>query len=191
MKITWTVLAVATFALLTGSSELSAAAGPAGGIPEFHNVTDQIYRGGRPYQTGLRYVASLNVKLDIDLEDDSSAIRSEEANAQRLGLEFMSEPMNAGRRPDDAQVDRILAKLQDPGSFPIFIHCKHGQDRTGLIIGLYRVLVEKWTPQKAYQEMLDIGFHPEYRALDDYFKDRTGYNPGALFVGAPDLGFGE
>lgn len=83
--------------------------------------------------------------------------------------------MNASDQPNELQVNQILDALKNVDNFPVFIHCHHGQDRTGLIIGLYRVEVQGWTPSKAYQEMLDVGFHPSISTLDNYFKHRTGY----------------
>ena len=84
--------------------------------------------------------------------------------------------MDGAVRPSDVQINQILSALADTNNFPIFIHCHHGQDRTGLIIGLYRVEAQGWAPAKAYQEMLVNGFHPNLAGLDKYFRDRTGYS---------------
>ncbi len=43
-------------------------------------------------------------------------------------------------------------------------------------MGLYRVEVEGWSPEKAYEEMLKLGFHAKFKALDDYFRIRTGFH---------------
>jgi protein tyrosine/serine phosphatase len=34
----------------------------------------------------------------------------------------------------------------------VFIHCTHGRDRTGLIIGAYRLLVNGWTFDQMMEE---------------------------------------
>jgi tyrosine-protein phosphatase SIW14 len=145
-------------------------------IEEFHKVSENLYRGGRPEEAGMDYLQSLGVKTIIDLEDTQAAIKAEKAYAKELGLNWISSPMNAGVRPTDKQVDGLMANLQDESLFPIYIHCYHGQDRTGLILGLYRVLAEDWKPSDAYDEMLEYNFHPKYHALDQYFRDRTGYD---------------
>ena len=75
--------------------------------------------------------------------------------------------------PKDADVEKIISLLTDQSQAPLFIHCTHGQDRTGLIMGLYRIFVDKWSSGNAYDEMLKIGFHPEFFALDHYFKSKT------------------
>ena len=144
-------------------------------IPELHQVTEGVYRGGRPERRGLQQLKRMGVRTIINLEDDRRATTSERADAASLGMDWYGSPMNAGRTPKDHQIDEILGMLQDPSLQPVFIHCKHGQDRTGLVMGLYRVEVQHWDAAKAYQEMLDDGFHPQYQALDQYFRDRTGF----------------
>ncbi len=145
-------------------------------IPNLLQVTDQIYRGGRPLNNDLSVLKTdKEIKMVIDLEDKQSVVQQEKKTASDLNLKFISSPMNAMARPNNQQVDQLLALLQDPKNFPIFIHCHHGEDRSGMIIGLYRVEVQGWTPAAAYKEMLDDGFHPVLYALDKYFRDRTGY----------------
>lgn len=41
----------------------------------------------------------------------------------------------------------------------VFVHCLHGQDRTGMVIAAYRILVDKWTADRAIEEMYACGFH--------------------------------
>jgi hypothetical protein len=67
----------------------------------------------------------------------------------------------------------------DAGPTPgaIYVHCLHGEDRTGLVIGLERVFVEGWSPESAWKEMLAFGFHTFYLGLDSYFFTQTGYFP--------------
>ena len=56
-----------------------------------------------------------------------------------------------------------------------YVHCAHGQDRTGLVIGLERVIDEGWTPKAAHDEMLKLGFHPLFEGLNHYFEEKTGF----------------
>src|SRR5262249_12221947 len=124
---------------------------------------------------GLSYLASIGLLTDLDLEATPSVIEQEEDAADGLGLRFISEPMSAVWKVNDDQVDRILGILADPARRPIYVHCRHGKDRTGLVIGLFRVLNEGWAPEDAYAEMLDHGFHPELVMLKEYFEDKTGW----------------
>ena len=145
-------------------------------ISNFMPVTNNIYRGGRPQKRDLENLKDQkNLSTIIDVEN-KPAVAQEKDAADRLGLKFISSPMDTDIRPSDQQVDQILTVMSDPHNFPIFIHCFHGEDRTGLIVGLFRVEVQGWSAQSAYLEMLKNGFHPKYRALDKYFRDRTGYS---------------
>jgi len=144
-------------------------------ISNFAEVTAGIYRGAKPGDDGLKYLAKIGVKTDLDLEATPWVVAEEEAAAADLGLAFTSEPMIAVAKVNDDQMDRILGLLADPASRPIYVHCLHGKDRTGLVIGLYRVLHEGWAPEDAYAEMLGRGFHPALAPLKEYFEDKTGW----------------
>jgi len=144
-------------------------------VPRLAQVTPNVYRGGRPNPQGLQELARRGIKTIIDLEDDSAAMRQEQQAAAQLRMNWVSEPMSASVVPNDREVNQILTLLQDASRQPIFIHCKFGEDRTGLIIGLYRVLVQHWPAAQAYQEMLHLGFHPQFKDLDNYFRTKTGF----------------
>lgn len=142
-------------------------------IPEYDQVTENIFRGGRPVRSDLDWLAQNKIKTIINLEDNSSAVSSEQDYLKKIGVKFISFPMSATQQPNDTQINSVLNALQDPTNFPIFIHCHHGQDRTGMLIGLYRVFVQTWKSDQAYQEMLGHGFHPVLKKLDNYFKIKT------------------
>jgi protein tyrosine/serine phosphatase len=142
-------------------------------IDKFKEVTVNIYRGARPSLEGIQALSENKFKTDLDLENDDDAIELEKQHARTYGLEFISEPMSGFFSPSDEQVNRILSIVNDPRNYPIFIHCKHGEDRTGLIVGLYRVFTQNWPASAAYDEMLDDGFHPILLGLQTYFDERT------------------
>ena len=145
-------------------------------IPNFHQVTNEIYRGGRPSNDELtRLFRGQKIHTIIDVENNMPIVRQEKILAESMGMRFVSSPMEWEERPSDDQVDRLLTELKNSGNFPIFLHCRHGRDRTGLIMALYRVEVMGWSPERAYKEMLDLGFGTQYVELDRYFRERTGY----------------
>lgn len=55
-----------------------------------------------------------------------------------------------------------------PGTY---VHCSHGQDRTGLVIAVYRVTHDHWTKAQAEKEMLSNGFHKSLHGLWDFWED--------------------
>jgi hypothetical protein len=46
------------------------------------------------------------------------------------------------------------------------VHCTHGEDRTGLVCGIYRVRYDGWSTKEAWDEMIALGYHPEFIGLD-------------------------
>ena len=146
-------------------------------IPAFREVTPDIFRGARPDPAGLQALVKQGIKTDLDLEDNAPAEIAESAVAKGLGLQFISKKMSSTLSPGDAEVDEILAILENQSNYPIFVHCKLGEDRTGLIVALYRVLDQKWSAPDAYNEWVQDGFHVHLTGLKDYFTARTGYTP--------------
>ena len=134
-----------------------------------------VYRSPRPTFADLQTLKAQGVKYVLNLENDSAAVANERKWAAQLGLVYISEPMSGFWSPNTTQVNRILGVLADPTKRPILVHCLHGEDRTGLIIGLHRVFHEGVSPAKAYAEMLANGFHKALVFLNHYYEERTGF----------------
>jgi len=143
-------------------------------ISHFSKVNDSLYRGGRPKPAGLSYLQSLNVRTVINLQGGdlhnpryrafmkwwepgelADAIAAEMNLSKSLGLLFFSKPLDAidpVSDEDDARIDEILAIMGNPAALPVFVHCEHGVDRTGLLIALYEVKYMGISPADAYNE---------------------------------------
>ncbi len=60
--------------------------------------------------------------------------------------------------PDEVdRINKVLQIMNDPNSQPVYIHCAHGADRTGLVVALYRVIDQQMPASEAYREMYDDG----------------------------------
>jgi tyrosine-protein phosphatase SIW14 len=154
--------------------------------PNFHAVSTGVYRGGAPGDGGIAYLQSLQIKSDLDLEGTRFwAILPEKQDADAVGIQYYSYPLLSlpgilgDVQPDlnDTEMNTILALIASPAAQPIYVHCEKGDDRTGLVIGLHRVVNEQWTPADAWAEMLEYGYHPHFVALTRYFEQRTGWTP--------------
>jgi protein tyrosine/serine phosphatase len=187
--------------VFTLSLTLSSYAAPADtAIPHFSKVNNSLYRGGRPQPADLRYLRSLNVRTVINLQggdlnnpryrafmewwepgERADAIASEMNLSESLGLLFFSKPLDAIdplSDEDDARIDQILAIMDDRAAQPVFVHCEHGVDRTGLIIALYEVKYMGMSPHAAYNEWRATG-HKGIGALftghlDEYYWRKLG-----------------
>jgi protein tyrosine/serine phosphatase len=144
-------------------------------ITNYSQVTPSISRGARPSDAGLKALAQSGVKTVLNIDNDAQSIAHERKVAAQLGLRFISIPLSGFFAPSDAQTAAVQAKLNDPSLYPIFLHCKHGEDRTGLMVGLYRVYSQSWSPEDAYEEMIDKGFHKILIFLHHYYEETTGF----------------
>lgn len=128
----------------------------------FHQVTDQVYRGGQPTDEGWKTLAKLGVKIVIDLrregESGGHSIEEEARAVRAAGMSFVSIPMKgAPAGPTDEQIAQVL-KVFDSNR-PAFVHCKEGKDRTGTVIACYRRAHQGWDSGKALAEARALGLH--------------------------------
>ena len=154
------ILATLAIALCSGC----ATANIQHGIPNFRMVEPGVYRGGQPTKAGFDYLKSIGVTNIIKLN-----ILPSDRYAAKIGITVHRFPINI--------IDQILIGPRDqitladycivPGTY---IHCSHGQDRTGLLVGYHRRTGEGWTKEAAYKEMRTDGFHPILFGLTRYWK---------------------
>lgn len=136
---------------------------------DFYEVSPGVYRGGRLDEAGVTRLHQLGVKTILNLENDGEEIGLESGWAKHSSIEQISQPMSGFFTPDDRQVDRILHVLADPAKRPIYIHCKKGMDRTGIVVALHRIYNEGWTAARASAERDHLGFNHWLVYLDRYF----------------------
>ncbi len=142
-------------------------------IPNEHQINENIKRGGRPEMADIESLWRQGYKTIINIEDDYNAILIEKNHAESLGFNYIANPLSVNVTPPDDEIEMLLTELQNPDNYPIFIHCKQGRDRTGLVSGLYRVFAESWAAERAYQEMLDLGFRARLKKLNNYYFTKT------------------
>src|SRR5208282_5592467 len=120
---------------------------------------DWLYRGGQPGSDGVRALAELGVRTVISLRWGQRGIETERSSVEAAGMNFVSIRLNYWNLPSQTILDEFLSLLNDPAQRPIFIHCLHGADRTGLLIAIFRIAHDGWTVENAYAEMKQHGFH--------------------------------
>jgi hypothetical protein len=158
------------------------------GIPNFAVVDTKlgIYRGAEPLPEGWQYLASLGVTNVVKLDTEAE---STDTNAVALGMTIQRFPFTTEEQlfgpVDGAKVTGAVNAIGNN----TYIHCgsdsrsdtnglayrfgvSGGQDRTGLICGVYRVKCG-WTKSDAEKEMKQLGFHFILRGLADYWSDNV------------------
>ena len=153
-----------------------------GEMVRFQEVeSGKIYRGGQPESLAdYALLQRLGIHTIINLKTTRQEIEQEAALAKSFGMTMISRPTGTFFGATDEEVDEIQSLLQDPKLQPLLIHCRHGKDRTGLMIGIYRVETQGWGPQEAYSEMLSLGFNPLLLGLRHRFWERMEHKPPLL-----------
>lgn len=147
------------------------------GLPNFSRVNERLYRGGQPGKGGMQKLAALGVNTIINLraEDQRSSIEAEQAKL--MGLRYFNVPFKSLGRPSDSQIDQVLSLIDAPENGVVFVHCRHGSDRVGTIIAIYRISHDNWTDQEAKREAESFGIKFWQRGMkdyiSDYFRDRS------------------
>lgn len=137
-----------------------------GGVPNLAPVETSVYRGGQPTEAGWKLLKSLGVTNVIKLDTESEG---SDSVAETLGMHVWRFPIDQwGQMTGDGvglAITNAVAHL-GPGTY---VHCLHGQDRTGLAVALYR-LNEGWRKSDAEKEMLTMGFHKALWGLWEYWE---------------------
>jgi tyrosine-protein phosphatase SIW14 len=135
-------------------------AAPVAGMPHNFGVVEdgKIYRGGQPSASGLEALQRLGVRTIVKVS--AKDIDMERTATHRLGMRLVEVPLHArtvGTSRACADVDRAYAAISDPGNWPVYVHCDHGRDRTGFMVGLYRERAEGWKFERVSDELTKYG----------------------------------
>lgn len=140
------------------------------GVPNFKSVTNGstvFYRSGQP-RTPDQWLAirSLGVSNVIKLNE-----QDESPDALPPGMVLRYYPVDTMQQlvdgPDPAKMREAMGYI-GPGTL---VHCEHGQDRTGVLVYIYRVSVQHWSPEAARLEMMTNGFHSALGGLDRFVRN--------------------
>ncbi len=142
------------------------------GIPNFAVVAPGIYRGGAPTAEGLKALHAMGVRMVVDLRIEKKGQEAEAGQCRSLGLERIR--IRMGREaPTQKQLEEFLATVDRAPAKPVFIHCQHGADRTGAMVGIYRVVRQGWDFARVREEMRKYGFKPWLDELEDSVRSRA------------------
>ena len=123
---------------------------------------DKLHRGGQPDEYGLEELESKGIKTVIHL-------RSKRLKRYKGKLKRFFIPFNPYYPKDKVVID-FLKVIHNQKHHPVFVHCFHGADRTGMLCAIYRIVIQKWDREKAIKEMKKYGFHFWHNSLIDYIR---------------------
>jgi len=140
-------------------------------LPNFHQVNEQLYRGGQPRRGGIKKLSEIGIKTVINLCGEGDNSTQEQTEAQVAGLRYFNVPWPSLGRPSDEQVERVMTLIDAQENWPVFVHCRRGSDRTGTIIAVYRIQHDGWTGEQAIAEAKRYGLAGIQFRKKDYISD--------------------
>jgi tyrosine-protein phosphatase SIW14 len=123
------------------------------GIPNFGEVTPTLYRGGQPSREGFETLDQMGIAVIVD----TGRSMRDEALVKNLSMTYCSLPWYCPF-PKDKVFERFIEIIRENPGKKIFVHCRLGDDRTGMMIAAYRMAVEHWTATEAMEEMHEFGY---------------------------------
>ncbi len=122
-------------------------------LPNFHKVSDDLYRGAQPTAAGIAQLKSMGIKTIIDLRalhSDKKEIGNTQIGYEHIGTQAWD--------IKEEDIVKFLKIVTDKEKTPAFVHCQRGADRTGFMVAIYRVAVCGWSKEAAIDEMTHGGY---------------------------------
>jgi len=151
------------------------------GVPNAGKINDSLFRGAQPSSEGIAELKKLGITTIVDLRgEDPDKIKWEQQQAESAGMRFVNIPVSGWSPPANDQVAQFLSLFKNHND-KIFVHCKFGDDRTGVFVAAYRMAHDRWLPHQAIKEMYFFGFngfwHPAMKSYIDDFPEKLKTAP--------------
>jgi tyrosine-protein phosphatase SIW14 len=130
------------------------------GVSNFGQVTPTLFRGAQPTEDGFSALAKMGVGIVVDLRGDSD---NERERVTKLGMQYISIPSQCSHMSDKG-IAEFLTILRDHADKKVFVHCRYGVDRTGMMVAAYRIS-QGWTAEESRREMESFGFSLKHRMV--------------------------
>lgn len=137
------------------------------GVPNLCRVDDGLYRSAQFTAAGVAELKRLGIRTVVSLRSG----REDEALLRGSGIRWVHLPVNTFFPRRDA-FETFLRIAGDPQCRPLLVHCRHGSDRTGVAVALYRIGRQGWPAARANDEMAHggTGFHPIHGHLREFVR---------------------
>lgn len=147
-----------------------------------YRMAPGLYRSALPKAQDWPQLEQLGVATVINFYQKSDEQWLRDPRVRQIQL-----PLHTDRIDDTDVIEVMRSIRQAQAQGPVLIHCKHGQNRTGLIAAMYRIIYQDWSKEQALAEMAGGGFGGEDRMGDAerYIRDadvgalRTALESGA------------
>lgn len=130
-------------------------------LKNFFRIDKDVYRSEQPSKKDFNALDSFGMKEVLNLRrfhSDNDEAKETDIKLHRLKTHAHSISIK--------QVTEALRIIKDREG-PILIHCRHGSDRTGAVLAMYRIVFQGFTKEEAIEEMKKggFGFHKIYKNI--------------------------
>lgn len=138
------------------------------GLYNFYKVDDNLYRSAQPLDEGFAELKKLGVKTVITLR----TLHTDSVQCEKMALYCFQIQVEVWD-PDEEEVIEFLRAAINPSMHPLLLHCKRGADRTGMMVAMYRIVVQGWSKEEALREMVlgGYGYNPFWEDVFNYVLD--------------------
>lgn len=135
-------------------------------ITNFHCVDETLMRGAKPDYEQLKELKNSGVKNIISFctnynpkTKTCGAMPEEALLAEKLGMNFYWLPFKSTENPSEDSIRQFfnIIDASKANGEKVFIHCRHGADRTGLFSALYRIKYQKVELSDVIRELMTYG----------------------------------
>jgi protein tyrosine/serine phosphatase len=129
------------------------------GVHNFGRVSDSLFRGAQPSEAGFSALHTMGVSIVVNFRDEKDEMAAEQHQVEAAGMKYIGIPWSGHDRPNDKQITQFLDLVRSNPQTKIFVHCKAGADRTGVMVAAYRIAVEHKSVPDAVAEMHQYHYH--------------------------------
>ena len=145
-------------------------------LANLHRVDNQLYRSEQleadeaVLLTKHKIDAVVNLRF-FDRNDNEQRFAS---TPELESVEFYNRSVMAWYVTAEriAEILWLISALQNQGK-SVLVHCYHGADRTGVVIAMYRAVLQGWSVEHAKNEMIEgnFGYHSIWRNLENMLNE--------------------
>lgn len=133
---------------------------------------DSFYRGGQAYEPdlALESLEALGIKTIVSI----TPCEEERAFCEITGINLIEVPFAGNRGPDRENFETYFQALETCET-PVYVHCRGGSHRAGILGAAYRMKFQNWTYEQAMIEYGRLGGdlkkdHAMLTALENFGK---------------------
>ena len=133
------------------------------GIGNGYKVDALVWRGAQPEPAAWPLLAAAGCRTILDLNSSGDAIREQDRLIAPAGMLYYALDWSGFWPPPSLEkVQRAMALIDamvTTSGTPVFVHCQHGSDRTGVVCACWRIHHDGWDFDDAMHEAFtSLGF---------------------------------